>query len=98
MDPSYGWAADDPRWTDANAGGRGRLEPEPPPAASFSDADTAVGAVPPITAGRAPDEAVTELLPRWPTPPPNGAPFHTQFSTGYGSTATPGTPAIDRRR
>ena len=35
----YGWAADDPRWTDAQAAGRGRLEPSPPPRFGADDAE-----------------------------------------------------------
>jgi hypothetical protein len=95
----YGWATDDPRWTDAHVGGRGRLDPPPPPTPSFADADTIIGAIPPLHYGAPAHEAQTETLPAWPDAAAPPAPFtlHTQYPTagvrpGYGMTTGPSGP------
>jgi hypothetical protein len=98
-DGRYGWAADDPRWTDAQAGGRGRLEPPPQPMPSFSGADHAAdvdGPLPsPLPRRPAPQDAVTESLPAW--RPAQLSPGAASVRPGYGMTSTPGSPAPRHR-
>jgi hypothetical protein len=91
MDPSdghYGWAADDPRWTDAQTGGRGRLEPPVPPVPNFGDADTIVtGAVPPVPSA--------PTVPHY--TPPTGLSSSGGVRTGYGLSGGAGpVPHLDR--
>jgi len=62
----YGWAADDPRWTEPRAGGSGRLEPSPPP--RFGAADQAS---PPADD----DQGLTTHPDDTPTSPPDSLSF-----------------------
>jgi hypothetical protein len=58
-DGAYGWAPDDPRWTDMLAGGNGRLEPSPAPRFGASE----VPEVPEVPDDSAPEpSAVDDLL------------------------------------
>lgn len=77
----YGWAADDPRWTDARAGGQGRLEPSPPPTFGAADLDGAPSGdggpdLTPIdaTTGTSTTGVPTSSIPEAPSVGPGGPP------------------------
>jgi hypothetical protein len=60
-DGAYGWAPDDPRWTDVLAGGNGRLEPSPAP--RFGEAAAPDDSLPDDSQPEpAPDDPLRDLL------------------------------------
>lgn len=70
----YGWAADDPRWTEPRAGGQGRLEPSPPPrfwAADLGSPSPADGD-PGLTSGPGEATVATPDAASTPDTPPTG--------------------------
>jgi hypothetical protein len=84
---TYGWAADDPRWTDILAGGKGRLEPSPAP--RFGESDVTAEPAPPA---ETPAATRPLDLPPWPPTPQSSAPTDAARGPLSGS-AAPWPPA-----